>query len=132
MNTTYFLNLIAGNVFNTQTLPALPKKYYIGLSLTQPMVDGSGVTEPTASEYERVEITNFSTPSNGVVQTTGTVSFPESLSSWGIVSHYVIFDAQTEGNLLWFCALDSPKSIETDTLTTFRSGEIKLVLENRA
>ena len=32
MNTTYFLNCAAGNIFNTKTSPALPKTYYIGLS----------------------------------------------------------------------------------------------------
>lgn len=132
MNTTYFLNLIAGNIFNTQTSPAIPTAYYIGLSSTAPTVLGTNVTEPTAEEYERIEINNFSIPEDGVVKTTGTLSFSESTSNWGTVTHYVIFDAPTEGNLLVYCALDAPKSIEQNTLTTFRAGEIKMVLENKS
>lgn len=132
MNTTYFLNLIAGNVFNTQTSPAIPSAYYIGLSSTTPTVLGTNVTEPTAAEYERIEITNFSIPENGIVRTTGTLSFPESASNWGTVTHYVIFDAPTGGNLLVYCALDGAKIIEQNTLTTFRAGEIEMALENKS
>lgn len=132
MNTTYFLNLIAGNIFNTQTSPAIPSAYYIGLSSTAPSVDGTGSTEPTADDYSRIEITNFSVPENGIVKTVGPLSFNESTSDWGTVSHYVIYDAPTEGNLLVYCALDGAKSIEANTVTTFRAGEIEMVLENRA
>lgn len=42
MNTTYFLNCAAGNIFNTKTSPALPKTYYIGLSTSAPAINGSG------------------------------------------------------------------------------------------
>ena len=132
MNTTYFLNLIAGNIFNTQTSPAIPSDYYIGLSSTKPTVLGTSVTEPSASEYSRVKITNFSTPEDGIVKTTGTISFPESLSNWGTMTHYVIYDKLTGGNLLVFCALDSAKTIEANTLTTFRAGDIEMVLENKS
>ena len=30
MNTKHFLNLVAGNVFQSQTTPAIPTEYYIG------------------------------------------------------------------------------------------------------
>ena len=39
MNTTYFLSLAAGNLFGTQKTPAIPEKYYIGLSSTTPNLD---------------------------------------------------------------------------------------------
>lgn len=132
MNTTYFLDMIAGNVFNTKTDPALPKAYYIGLSSTTPSVEGTGVTEPSNSDYNRVEIINFSVPTNGVVKTTGPLSFNESTSNWGSVTHYVIYDAPEGGNLLVFCSLDDTKSIEANTVVTFRAGEIEMVLENRS
>ena len=32
MNTTYFLNCVAGNLFHTKNNPAIPAEYYIGLS----------------------------------------------------------------------------------------------------
>lgn len=36
MNTTYFLNCVAGNLFHTKENPAIPAQYYIGLSSTTP------------------------------------------------------------------------------------------------
>ena len=36
MNTTYFLNLVSGNVFGSKKSPAIPEKYYLGLSSTAP------------------------------------------------------------------------------------------------
>lgn len=58
MNTTYFLNCVAGNVFNTKTSPALPTEYYLGLSTTAPAVGGTGATEPSSSAgYARVKLT---------------------------------------------------------------------------
>ena len=46
MNTTYFLNCAAGNIFNTKTSPALPKTYYIGLSTSAPAINGTGFLSP--------------------------------------------------------------------------------------
>lgn len=40
MNTKYFLNLVAGNVFRSKETPAIPTKYYIGLSKTEPNETG--------------------------------------------------------------------------------------------
>lgn len=69
MNTTYFLNQIMGNVFKSKTDPALPQKYYLGVSTTEPNVNGTGVTEPTdsGSGYKRIEITGLSEPTNGAI-----------------------------------------------------------------
>ena len=46
MNTTYFLNCVAGNVFGSKADPAIPQHYYVGLSTTEPSIDGSNVSEP--------------------------------------------------------------------------------------
>ena len=54
MNTTYFLNLVSGNVYGTKKTPAVPETYYIGLSSTAPSDDGTNVTEPATGGYQRV------------------------------------------------------------------------------
>ena len=51
MNTTYFLNLVSGNVYGTKKTPAIPDEYYIGLSSTAPSTDGLNVTEPASGGY---------------------------------------------------------------------------------
>ena len=68
MNTTHFLNRVAGNLFRTQTSPAIPTEYYIGLSTTEPTMAGANVSEPASSTgYGRVLLENLGTPVNGVV-----------------------------------------------------------------
>ena len=133
MNTTYFMNLASGNLFGTKTTPPIPTKYYVGLSTTTPNLDGSGVTEPDSTgAYKRIQLTSLSEPTNGTVTNTSSISFDESTSDWGIVTHYVIYDSATNGNLLMFGAFSKPRSIETSTVMTIKEGYLKLKALNPA
>lgn len=131
MNTNYFLNLVAGNVFRSDTDPAIPNKYYLGLSTTTPNVTGTGVTEPASSAgYTRLEINGFTAPTGGVVKNNTLLTFKESTDKWGVITHYVIFDALSGGNLLMYSPLVTSKTIEADTIATFREGEIQMSVAN--
>lgn len=131
MTSTYFLNCIMGNVFMTKLSPTLPKKVYLGLSSTAPQVDGTGVSEPLASAgYQRVELTNLSEPVNGVVSNDGEIQFDESSASWGTITHFVLFDSPTDGNLLMFNQLSQSRSVETATIVMVKTGSLKLTLAN--
>lgn len=131
MNTTYFLNQVMGNVFGTKKSPALPTKFYLGLSSTTPTVEGTGVTEPLSSaNYERVEIDVLSEPTNGVITNTDSISFDESTANWGRMTHFVIFDAQEGGNLLIFDALSTPRNVEAATIVTIKKDSLTLSLVN--
>lgn len=131
MTSTYFLNCIMGNVFMTKLSPTLPKKVYLGLSSTAPQVDGTGVSEPLASAgYQRVELTNLSEPVNGVVSNDGEIQFDESSASWGTITHFVLFDSPTDGNLLMFNQLFESRSVETATIVMVKTGSLKLTLAN--
>ena len=131
MTSTYFLNSIMGNVFKTQTSPGLPDKVYLGLSSSAPSVDGSGVTEPlTSAGYARVELNNLGAPANGVISNTAEISFPESSASWGTVTHFALFDAPTNGNLLMFNSLTQARSVEAATIVMVKTGSLKLTLAN--
>ena len=133
MTSTYFLNCIMGNVFKTKLSPALPDKVYLGLSSTEPNVDGTGVTEPLASAgYSRVELTTLGEPVNGVISNNSEVSFPESSASWGTMTHFVLYDDIVDGNLLMFEALTQSRSVETATIVIVKSGGLKLTLSNKA
>lgn len=135
MNTNYFLNCVAGNLFNSQVDPALPTEYYIGLSTSTPSVDGTGVTEPNVSAgYARVLLTNLSAPTSGVVTNNAAISFDESTAGWGTMTHFVIFDSAEvgTGNLLMFGALSTPRSVETATIMTIKEGYLKLSAQNPA
>lgn len=131
MTSTYFLNCIMGNVFMTKLSPTLPKKVYLGLSSTAPQVDGTGVSEPLASAgYQRVELTNLGEPVNGVVSNDDEIQFDESSASWGTITHFVLFDSPTDGNLLMFNQLFQSRSVETATIVMVKTGSLKLTLAN--
>lgn len=131
MTSTYFLNCIMGNVFKTKINPALPDTMYLGLSSTTPSIDGGGVTEPLASAgYIRVALNDLSEPINGSISNDADISFPESSASWGTMTHFVVFDSATDGNLLMFESLSQNRSVETATIVTVKSGSLKLTLAN--
>lgn len=131
MNTTYFLNLVSGNVFGSKKSPAIPEKYYLGLSSTAPSLDGSGVTEPGGGTgYARVELTSLSTPINGVVTNSGAIDFAESTAEWGTMTHFVIYDALSEGNLLMYGELSASRKVEADTIMTIKLGSLNLSVVN--
>lgn len=132
MVTTYFLNNIAGNIFGTKTDPALPSEYYIGLSTTAPTTAGENVTEPSTSGtgYSRVKVTSFSEPDNGAVTIEEAVAFPESTADWGTVTHYVLYDAITGGNLLIYDPLNSSRHIDANTSVVFQQGSLTIAIQN--
>ena len=133
MNTTYFLNRVMGNVFNTKKDPALPTEYFIGLSSTAPSVDGQGVSEPAASAgYARVKLEVLSEPNAGVITNDAAISFDESTANWGTMTHFVIFDAADGGNLLMYDSLSTARNVEAATIVTIKAGSLTLTLSNPA
>lgn len=131
MNTTYFLNLVAGHIYRSKTDPALPEKLYVGLSSTEPSPDGTGVTEPPASAgYERIQLTSMSEPVDGSVSNTQPIDFPESTDDWGVMTHFVVYDAPTGGNLLVYNPLDKNRTVESESIMTFKVGALTLSAEN--
>lgn len=130
MNTTYFLNLIAGNVFKTKTSPGIPSTYHLGLSTTAPNVSGGGVTEPSDSAYKRIALSGLGAPNNGAVANTSIIEFPESTQDWGTVSYYCIYDSATGGNLLMYGQLAKSRIVEANTVMIVRADSLKLSVTN--
>lgn len=133
MNTTYFLNLVSGNVFGSKKIPAVPEKYYLGLSSASPALDGTGVVEPGAGTgYARVELTSLSAPVNGVVTNSAAIDFAESTAEWGTMTHFVVYDALTDGNLLMYGELSASRRVEAATIMTIKLGSLNLSVVNPA
>ena len=132
MNTTYFLNQVMGNLFKTKTTPALPGAYYIGLSTSEPTAEGLNTGEPSTSGtgYARVLLADLSEPEAGAITNTAAVSFPESITDWGSMLYYVVYDAATGGNLLFYGALSISRSVEPNTVITIKAGELTITLRN--
>ena len=133
MNTKYFLNLVAGNVFRSKETTAIPTKYYIGLSKTAPNETGGNVTEPeTAAGYARVELNSLGEPVDGLVTNQQAINFNESTNGWGTVTHFVVYDSNEvgAGNLLMYGALTTPRTVETATIMTIKENYLKLSVQN--
>ena len=131
LHTTYFLNLVSGNVFGSKKTPAVPEKYYLGLSSAAPALDGSGVVEPgDGTGYARVELTSLSAPVNGVVTNNAAIDFAESTSEWGTMTHFVVYDALTGGNLLMYGELSASRRVEAATIMTIKLGSLNLSVVN--
>lgn len=133
MNTKYFLNLVAGNVFRSKETPAIPTKYYLGLSTSAPDTNGSNVTEPSSSAgYARVELTSLGEPTDGLVTNQQAINFNESTSGWGTITHFVVYDAEGvgAGNLLMYGELTTPRTVETATIMTIKENYLKLSVQN--
>lgn len=134
MNTTYFKNLIMGNIFRTKTTPSIPSNYYIGLSGTEPTLTGSNVSEPsrTGTGYSRIRLSSLSVPTDGIVTNTGDIKFSESQTDWfdadSPATHYVIYDAETGGNLLMYNELSKPRIIESNTIAIINASSLQMRL----
>lgn len=131
MNTIYFLNQVMGNLFHTKETPPLPAEYYIGLSATAPTTDGGCTGEPTTAGtgYSRVKLESLSEPEKGVIKNEAPISFNESLTSWGTMLYYIVYDAETDGNLLFFGNLSISRNVEPNTIITIKTGELTIALE---
>jgi hypothetical protein len=105
------------------------KTYYIGLSKTTPSATGGNVTEPSSSTgYKRMPLDVMGTPSDGQIQNTDIIFFPESLSDWGTITHFVVYSGQS-GSVVFFGALNSSVNVPTGYVPIFRAGALKVGLD---
>ena len=131
MFTNTFENLIMDNIFKgNQIAASLPSEYYIGLSTTTPTESGGNVTEPIDNGYTRVKVDSFSSSSNGKVSNTNIIEFPQSTGDWGTITHCVMFDASSNGNVVWFKALSSPQVVNMDNVLAFKPNALSFELIN--
>lgn len=131
MITTAFLNCIMGNVFGTDKSVALPTEYYLGLSMSEPQLDGTGVTEPSAASYSRVKLTNLSAPIDGRIQNSSDVFFAETTEDWGTITHYVFFPSAEGSTFVGFESLTKPKTVQSESQVRFKAGTLQLSLKNK-
>ena len=69
---------------------------------------------------------------NGAVTNEDKVDFDESTADWGKMTHFLIFDAETGGNLLMYGALSVSRTVEEATVMTIKAGSLNLSVVNPA
>lgn len=129
--TTYQANRLNNYLFGATSFTP-NGTYYIGLSTTSINAAGTGVTEPTGGGYKRVAVTNnktnFTDSTGGIVQNKVQFEFPESTTAWGTITHVFISDSLTAGNVLYYDALTTPRTVQTATILLFAINSMKIQL----
>lgn len=116
-----------------------PATVYVGL-LTAAPSDSGGGTEVSGGAYARVAVTSSeanwagtqsagsTTASSGTSGTTsnnGAITFPAPTANWGVITHMAVYDASTAGNLLFYAALTTSKTVNNgDAAPSFAAGAL--------
>jgi len=103
-----------------------PTNQYLALHTANPDEDGSGA-ELSATGYSRAAI-DFNAASGGTA--TGPDAVIEFTNSggtnWTEVTHFGIWDASSSGNLLYYGALTTSKTIAPGDTLRFTAGSISI------
>lgn len=110
--------------------------FYMGLSTTTILVDGTGATEPPGGAYARVALANnkttFSVMSAGLATNLITVSFAESTLSWGTITYVFLAAGGTTGvqDIWYYEALPTPKAVASQTTVSFSPSALTISMSN--
>ncbi|WP_217597176.1 hypothetical protein [Cohnella sp. GbtcB17] len=107
---TALLNQVFRNTNYTR-----PTTVYVALYTSNPTAADTG-TEVSGGSYARQAVT-FAAPAavsgKQTVKNSADITFPTATADWGNITHVGLRDAATGGNLLYYGALDNPRSILT-------------------
>jgi len=125
----YLATALLNQVFRNQNFTR-PTTVYLALYTSNPTAADTG-TEVSGGGYQRMQIT-FSAPvtENGkkTIKNSSDIVYPMATANWGTISHVGIRDAATGGNLLYYGAVDNPRSIQTNDILKFPAGSLALNL----
>jgi hypothetical protein len=111
-----------------------PTSWYAALYTAAPAEDGTGGTEVSASEYERVIISNWAAASAGqpstVSNSTSAITFAAATSSWGTVTHFGLCPAGTKAvaDVKIWGTLDTSKAVDNGDTVSFAIGALTIQL----
>jgi len=120
---TYLANkLLDHSLRNVAYTP--PATVYVALYTSNPGPDDTG-TEVSGGGYARQAVT-FGTASSAQISNSADVTFPTATASWGTVTHIGIKDSATGGNLLYYAALSTAKTVDVGDTIKIPLGQIVL------
>jgi len=105
---------------------------YLGLWIGNPTDSGGGGAEVSGGAYTRQVMTgvHWGTAAAGVILNNLIVTFAEATANWGDVTHFVLMDALTGGNMLISGTLiGAPISIVTGSIPRFAIGTLVITLD---
>ena len=137
----YLENKLVDHIFRGTSFTA-PTNTYIALYTAAPSDTGGG-TEVTGGSYARVTMsaagatwtntqssgTGVSSGTGGVISNVAAITFPAPSASWGVVTHFAVYDAATVGNELFWGVLTASKTVNNgDPAPNFAIGALTVTL----
>lgn len=121
---TFLANELLDHVFGVGSYS--PPTVYVGLSTADPTDSGGGISEPS-NNYSVTAHSAWDTASSGATENTGTITFPTPSGSWGTITHHFLEDGSS--NLLFYGALDTSQTPDTDDTVQYADGALDITLD---
>lgn len=130
------LNSLFGKTSAFGALATAPSMW-VGLSTTAPAEDGTNVTEPVGNGYTRQQVLpagwNAATLADpSVISNSADIVFPAATGDWAAganLTHGVIFDAATGGNVIASGVLAVPKPVLSGDSAKIPAGQLTVTLD---
>jgi len=127
--TDYLAEALLDHVFHNAGYTA-PTTVFIALSIADPDVDGSGMSEPATGEnYDRVAHASWETASAGFIENSGDVTFNQASASWGTVTYMSICDTIDQGNVLFYDVASPAQEPTAGDTVKFNAGDIEITMD---
>lgn len=115
---------------NSFTMPATP---FLALFTVAPThEDGTGGTEASAGNYGRLSCpgTNWGAAAAGAIANSAAIEFPEcSGANWGELNGFALMTLETEGEMILWGEITTPKTINIGDTAKFAIGELTVTLD---
>lgn len=103
-----------------------PTNVYLALSTADPGEDGSTIAEPVGNNYARALANSWAAASARSKSTNADITFNQASGNWGTISHWALFDASTNGNMLAYGAFGTSKAVGNGVTPKVTSGNLTI------
>lgn len=140
--TDYLENKLIDFLFRGQPYEP-PTTLYFAL-LSSDATEAGGGTEFSGGGYARVGVaasminfsgtqsagsTDISNGDSGKTSNNAAIPFPAPAIDWGTATHIGVFDAETDGNMLFYGKLSSPKLVKAGVAPKLKKGGVIFTLD---
>ena len=128
----YLENKVLDHVLKN-TAYSQPSNLYVGLftntsgNAAANLEAGTLTDEVSGGSYAR-KTAAFSAASGGSASTSATITFDAATANWGTITHVAVIDNSTSGNVLFWGAVTTSKTIETGDTFQITSGNLTISL----
>jgi hypothetical protein len=128
----YWENKVLDHTVGKTDIGALPTAY-VGLCSADPTDSGTGsaCNEISGGAYARVSTAagDWNAAAAGSISNANAITFPQATGDWTTVTHFIIADAATLGNLHAHGSLSASKTVQNGDTASFAAGQITITLD---